>query len=191
MPSRAEDEVDQVIAELAAERGEVDLNGLVAGLYDDLRRLATLYMSRERRDHTLQATALVHEVYLRLSRQREVDWRDRVQFFALASRMIRRILIDHARTKRSTLRGGDRQAVPLSQAEALASLPDVDLLALDEALERLAEINPRHAEVVELRYFGGLSIDEIATVLDMGRRSVDREWSCAKAWLYRELCDEQ
>lgn len=166
-----------------------DVDALMAAIYDDLRRLALGHMRREQRDHTLQPTAVVHEAYLKLIDQRSTDWRDRVHFFAVASRIIRRILVDHARERRALKRGGGVERVALEQVEAQAEQPGFDLVALDEALAELGEIDERQARVVELRFFGGLTLEEIAELLEIGRRTVDRDWKAAKAWLYCRLAD--
>jgi RNA polymerase sigma factor (TIGR02999 family) len=169
----------------AGDRGDVDQ--LLAAMYDDLHALAARSLRGERASHTLQPTALVHEVYLRLIDQREADWRDRSHFYALASEMIRRILVDHARAKRAAKRGGGRAPVSLEHDQPAAAEQELDLAALDEALDELKEASPQQAKIVEMRFFGGLTIEEIAMVLEIGKRSVDREWAHAKAWLYRKL----
>lgn len=174
----------------AASGDRRDVDALMAAIYEDLRRLAVAHMKRERGDHTLQATALVHEAYLKLIDQNSTDWKDRVHFFSVASRIIRRLLVDHAREKQADKRGGGRTRASLDDREIAAAGPTVDLLALDEALNALEGINPRQAEIVELRYFGGLSIEEIAELLGIGKRSVDRDWSIAKAWLFCQLSGE-
>lgn len=164
------------------------LEALMPLVYDELHRLASRYLSRERPDHTLQSTALVHEAYLRLISQRDVHWQNRSHFFGVAAQMIRRILVDHARAHQAAKRGSG--AVKLSLDEALASpenQPDLDLLALDDALNRLAEIDPQQGRIVELRYFAGLSIDETAEVLHISPATVKRDWVMAKAWLFREI----
>jgi RNA polymerase sigma-70 factor (ECF subfamily) len=175
----------------AASGDRSDLDALMAAIYDDLRRLAVSQMRSERDDHTLQPTAVVHEAYLKLIDQRTTDWKDRVHFFAIASRIIRRILVDHARERLAAKRGGDAQRVPLEHAEMISPVEGVDLVALDEALGELGEIDPRQAKIVELKFFGGLTIEEIAELLSIGRRSVDREWQAARAWLYFRLSDGQ
>lgn len=168
----------------AAASGErQNLDALMAAIYDDLRRLAISHMRVERDGHTLQPTALVHEAYLKLIDQRATNWTDRVHFFAVASRIIRRILVDHARERQAAKRGAGRERVALEQADVFAPASDVDLVALDEALTELAAIDERQAKIVEMRFFGGLTLEEIAGDLSIGRRSVDREWSAAKAWL--------
>jgi len=156
-------------------------------VYDELRALADSYLQRERSDHTLQATALVHEVYVRLVRQEDVEWKNRAHFFAVAAQAIRRILVDHARRHHRLKRGGDRQRVRLELDAALTQERDLDLLALDEALDRLAHLSERQARIVELRFFGGIGLKEIAEVLGVSPRTVDGDWSMARAWLRREL----
>ncbi len=156
-------------------------------VYDELRAQAGRFLREERPDHTLQATALVHEAYLRLVGSGSKDWQDRRHFYGVAARAMRRILVDHARRHRSDKRGGRLRAVPLSEAE-LASLDrDVDLVALDEALTRLAAFDERKCRVVELRFFVGLTAEETAKTLGLSTRSIEREWRLARAWLYREL----
>lgn len=157
-----------------------------AALYADLRRLAAAHLRDERANHTLQPTALVHEAYLRLARQ-HVHFSDRPQFIAHASSMMRRILVDHARAKHADKRGGAMTQVTLSEAISGGSDNSVDLLALDAAMQRLFRIEPDQARIVELRFFGGLSVGETAAIMNIGKRSVDREWACARAWLFREL----
>ncbi len=163
------------------------VGSLLEAVYDDLRALSARHMRREPAGHTFQATALVHEAYLRLIDQRSATWRDRAHFFAAASQVMRRILVDHARARRSDKRGGAWTRLTLDEVVAAMSGRDVDLVALDEALERLAAISPEQCRIVEMRFFGGLTVPEVAEALGMAKRSVDREWSGAKAWLYREL----
>jgi RNA polymerase sigma factor (TIGR02999 family) len=160
------------------------LDQMLPVLYAELHRLATHYISQEATGHTLQPTALVHEAYLRLIDQRRVDWRNRAQFVGLAANMMRRILVNHARDRSARKRGGGAQPVSLSLVESPSGRPDVELIALDEALERLAAADPRKARVVELKFFGGLTIEEIAEVLQISGATVEREWSFARAWLY-------
>ncbi len=174
----------------AANGDRRDADALMSAIYEDLRRLAVAQMRGERRDHTLQPTALAHEAYIKLIGQHSVDWKDRSHFFSVASRLIRRILVDHAREKHAQKRGGGFDRATLDDRDIAAPEHDVDLLALDEALTMLAEIHPRQAEIVELRYFGGLTIEEIAELLGVGKRSVDRDWGIAKAWLYCQLSDD-
>lgn len=171
----------------ASQGDDSAVNRLLPLVYDELRALAQTYLQAERRNHTLQATALVHEAYVRLVKQDAVEWHDRAHFFAVASQAIRRILVDHARARATAKRGGDRARVALEDCVDLPAAPDVDLVALDAALARLAELHPRQAQVVELRFFGGLSLPEIADYLGVSSRTADGDWSMARAWLRREL----
>lgn len=166
-----------------------DMDALLTAVYDDLRALAGHHLAGERCDHTLQPTAVVHEAYLRLIDQNNVQLEDRSHFFALASQMIRRILVDHARAHKAQKRGGGGHRVVVSDIDIIAEDNAVDLVALDDALQRLAELSPLQASVVELRFFGGLTIEEIAGVLNKGRRSIDREWQGARAWLFHALSE--
>ena len=163
------------------------LDRLLPEIYAELRKLASSYLRRERSDHTLQATALVNEAFLRLVDQRAVQWENRAHFFGIAAQMMRRILVDHARAHGAAKRG-DGQA-PLALDEALVAAPssNVDVLALDEGLTRLAALDPQPARVVELRFFGGLTMEETAVALRISPATVGREWALAKAWLYAEL----
>ena len=156
-------------------------------VYDELRRLAGHHMALERKDHSLQATALVNEVYLRFVDQRHMRMECRGHFFALASRMIRRILVDYARRGRYAKRGGAARRVSMNEALVLTKEKACDVVALDDALTRLAGIDGRKSQVVEMRYFGGLSMEEIAKVLQVSEVTVRRDWSTAKAWLYRAV----
>ena len=160
-------------------------------VYEELRRLAHRYMSRERQGHTLQTTAVVHEAYLRLIDQKHVQWQNRAHFFAIAARMMRRILITHAQSHAYAKRGGGAIKVSLDEAAILSQERAGELVALDEALNNLAAIDPRRSQVVELRFFGGLSNEEIAEVLKISPNTVTRDWNVAKAWLYREMSKEQ
>jgi RNA polymerase sigma factor (TIGR02999 family) len=176
----------------AASSGErADLDALLSAIYEDLRRLAASHMQGERRDHTLEATALVHEAYVKIIDQRTTDWNDRLHFFAVASRIIRRILIDHARAKQADKRGGDRTRLRIDDHDPAAPSREVDLIALDEALEELATISEQQARIVELRYFAGCTVDETAHLLKTSPRSVDRDWHAAKAWLFLRLQDDE
>lgn len=166
-----------------------DTDALMEAIYDDLHRLAARHLRSERPDHTLQPTALVNEAWLRLVDQHSTTWRDRSHFFAIAARVIRRILVDHARSKRAAKRGFGVDRVPLDEVGSSAVTGQLDLLALDEALAELQELDERQAKIVELRFFAGMSINEIAQVLEIGPRSVDRHWSAAKAWLLFQLSD--
>jgi RNA polymerase sigma-70 factor, ECF subfamily len=159
-------------------------------VYNELRRLARGYMRRERPDHTLQATALVHEAYLKLVKQHSVDWQGRSHFFGIAAQSMRRILIDHARGHLREKRGGAQEVVPLDEALVFSPRQSAELVRLDEALERLAKLDPRQSRIVELRFFGGLSVEETAGFLGISPKTVKRDWSMAKAWLRSELRQE-
>lgn len=165
--------------ETAAER-------LLPLVYSELHRLARSYMRRERRDHTLQPTALINEAYLRLAHD-DIDWQNRQHFIAVAATVMRRFLVDYARGHDAEMRGGDFQRVQLSEVLVMAPERSEEVLAVNEALDALQAINPRQAQVVELRYFAGLSIDEVASTLNISPRSVKRDWMQARRWLYREV----
>jgi RNA polymerase sigma factor (TIGR02999 family) len=160
-------------------------------VYAELRRRAASYLNRERKDHTLQPTALVHEAYLRLIGQQRVVWQNRAHFLAVAAQTMRRILVDHARGHGRERRFGGAIRVPLDERLAAAEPADCDMLLLDQALGELAALDPRQAQIVELRYFGGLTEREIATVLDVSRSTVTREWVIAKGWLFRRISTGQ
>lgn len=164
-------------------------NYFVPIAYDELRRLASSHLEAERVDHTLQPTALVHEVYLKLVGQRTFGWRNREQFFAAAATAMRRILVDHARRKKAGKRGGGTRLTALDETIGVFERRDVDLVAMDEALDRLGAFDLRKSQVVELRTFAGLTVEETASVLGIGVRTVKREWSLAKAWLRAELAE--
>jgi RNA polymerase sigma factor (TIGR02999 family) len=163
------------------------LDHLMPLVYDDLKRQALRYMQRESPGHALQPTALVHEAYLRLIDQRHVRWRNRAHFFGVAAGMMRRILVDQARLRRAEKRGGEWERVTLVGDEPAGAATDVDVLALHESLERLASFDPRQEQIVELRYFGGLTIPEVAEVVGISEATVVREWTVAKAWLRADL----
>ena len=167
------------------------LDQMLPVLYGELHRLAVLYLSREEVGHTLQPTALVHEAYLRLIDQRRADWQNRAQFLGLAAGMMRRILVNHARDRVARKRGGGAAPVSLSMVESPSGQPDVELIALEEALERLAALDARKSRVVELKFFGGLTTVEIAEVLKVSGATVEREWSFARAWLYSVIQGEE
>jgi RNA polymerase sigma factor (TIGR02999 family) len=156
-------------------------------VYEELHRLARRYMSRERKGHTLQTTALINEAYVRLVDQKNVHWANRSHFFAISAQIMRRILIDHARRHAYAKRGGGAQQVSLDEALAVTNGIGSELLRLDEALKILAEMDPRRSQVVELRYFGGLNNEEIAGVLHISENTVTRDWNMARAWLYQQL----
>lgn len=159
-------------------------------VYGELRRIAESHFRKERPGHTLQATALVHEAWLRLSKEPGVHWKSRVQFFGLVAHLIRRILVDHARKHNRQKRGGGIRSVGLEEAAEVAAGRPPELIALDDALERLAAVDPRKAKVVELRFFAGLSVEETAEVLGVSVETVGREWRRARAWLYDDLAPE-
>jgi RNA polymerase sigma factor (TIGR02999 family) len=156
-------------------------------IYGELRRLAAHYLRRERPDHTLQPTALVHEAYLRLVDQTRAQWQNRAHFFGAAAQMMRRILVDHARQHKAAKRGGSGQRVTLDEKVAFAPEREMDLLALEDALIKLEQVDPQKSRLVELRFFGGLSTEEAAEVLGVSPATVTRQWRAAKAWLLREL----
>lgn len=156
-------------------------------VYDELHRLAVTYLRRERREHTLQPTALVNELFLKISEQHSMSWRNRAQFFGVAAQFMRRILVDHARAHSASKRGGDRYCVSLRNIAAFGAQPDVDLLALHEILNELEKIDPDQSRIVELRFFGGLTIKKTAEVMGISHATVEREWALAKAYLKREL----
>ena len=172
---------------------EKALDKLMPLVYSELRRLASNYLRRERQNHTLQPTALVNEAYLKLIDQKSARWQNRAQFYGVAAQLMRRILVDHARQHQAAKRGGsDQQRLSITSAgqigaKQLASEPVIDLLALHEALEELAVIDPQQGRIVELKFFGGLSIEETAEVLGIGHATVERDWKMARAWLRRKL----
>ncbi len=163
------------------------LEQLAPLVYDELRRLAGRYLRRERVNHTLQSTALVHEAYLRLIDQNRVQWQNRAHFFGVAAQMIRRILVDHARSHQAAKRGSGVARLSLDEALDASAPRDLDLVALDDALETLTRMDPQQSRIIELRYFAGLSIEETAEVLGVSPATVKREWASARAWLFREL----
>ena len=158
-------------------------------VYEELRRRASRYLKNEREGHTLQTTALVNEVYVKLLDKDEIEWTDRNHFFAVASQAMRRILVDYARTRKRKKRGGEKENLPLDEARqvSLNNNDSVDLVALDEALNRLAKFDERQAKIVELKYFGGMTLDETAEVLNVSRETVKRDWSMSKTWLRHQL----
>jgi RNA polymerase sigma factor (TIGR02999 family) len=177
---------------LAWSRGEAGaFDRLVPLVHGELRQLARRYMRRERADHTLQTTALVNEAYLRMIGAGQVDWQGRAHFFAIAARVMRRILVDAARRRRAPQRGGAVSHMPLDEALIPATARQPDLVALDDALQKLESTYPRKSRVVELRYFGGMKLEEAAVVLGVSRDTVKRDWRFAKMWLLRELDDER
>jgi RNA polymerase sigma factor (TIGR02999 family) len=180
----------QEVTRLLAARGDGDkqeLAALMPMVYDELRRLAHHHLGRERAGHTLQTTALVHEAYLRLVGQKEARWQNRAQFIAVASQMMRRVLVDYARARGFAKRGGGERRVSLDEAMVVSDERAADVVALDEALNALAQFDERKSRMVELRFFGGLSIEETAEVLGVSPGTVMRDWTLAKAWLQREI----
>lgn len=163
------------------------LDELTPLVYQELRRLAESYFRRERPDHTLQPTALVHEAWLRLVDQGQPEWNSRSHFYSFAAHLMRQILVDHARSARAQKRGGGEQSVPVSEIDVGSPAPDINLLALDEALTRLAQIDERKVRVIELRFFSGMTTEEIAEALDTSTRTVERELQLARAWLWQAL----
>ena len=167
------------------------VNNLLPLIYDELRSLAGNYLRRERVSHTLQPTALVHEAYIKLIDQKQVKWQNRAHFFGIAANIMRRILVDYARQHKAEKRGGAAEKMPLEEEILIVSEgKSAELLALDEALENLAKIDPQKSKIVELRYFGGLSVEETAEVLGVSEITVKRHWRMAKAWLYGQLSSE-
>jgi RNA polymerase sigma factor (TIGR02999 family) len=162
------------------------LDELIPLVYDELRRLAGRYMRRESQGHTLQTSALVNEAYLRLIDQKSVQWQNRAHFFGVAAQLMRRILVDHARSRSRAKRGGGAQMVSLAE-QAVVSNEVEEVIALDDALKSLAEMDPRKSQIVEMKFFGGLTTEEVAEVLKITSRTVEREWRTAKAWLNRAL----
>jgi RNA polymerase sigma factor (TIGR02999 family) len=164
---------------------------LIPLVYDELRRLARRYLRRERRDHTLQSAALVNEAYLRLIRQEHPQWQNRAHFFGVAAQLMRHILVDHARNRAAAKRGAGAPRLTLDPDVALPQERDVDLIALDDALNQLAALDPQQSRLVELRFFGGLSIEEASVVLGVSPATVKREWATARAWLQREMRNKE
>lgn len=160
---------------------------LVPLVYDELRRLARYYLASQRSDHTLQSTAIVHEAYLRLAGRDNVHWENRSHFFAVAAQLMRRILVDHARKRNAAKRGGAQLTLLVDEAVEPSSKRELDLVALDDALKALAELDERQSRIVELRFFGGLSIEDTSRLLEISPATVKREWSTARAWLYEEI----
>ena len=186
--SPARHQITELLAEWR-EGNQSALDELYPLVYDELHRLARRYMSRERKGHTLQTTALINEAYVRMVDQKNVNWANRSHFFAISAQIMRRILIDHARRHAYAKRGGGAQQVSLEEVAALVPEQGRELMRLDEALKSLAERDPRRSQVVELRYFGGLNNEEIAGVLHVSENTVTRDWNLARAWLYQQLTE--
>ena len=178
------------VTELLARWNEGEVaarDALIPLVYDELRRLAKRHLAGQRGSHTLQATALVHEAYLRLVSRKRGQWQDRAHFFALAAQMMRQILVDHARARNAAKRGGGAVTVVLDQEPGMQPAMNLDIIALDSAMKRLAELDPRQSQIVELRFFGGLSIEETARVVDISPATAKREWATARVWLHHAL----
>lgn len=184
--AEAREDVTEILAQLR-DGDQRAADKLLPMVYDEFRALARHYLAQERMNHTLQPTALVHEAYMKLVDQTRVDWQGKSHFFAVAAQAMRRILVDHARSRQRDKRGGGRARVVLDEAVALSPQKDEDVLALDEALEKLAQVDARQAKVVELRFFGGMNVDEVAQALGVSKRTVEGDWTFARAWLSREL----
>jgi RNA polymerase sigma factor (TIGR02999 family) len=179
-------DVTQLLQRVSAGTGDA-LNDLLEVVHGELRRQAARYLRRERHNHTLQPTALVNEAFMKLVDQRNVQWQNRAHFFGVAAQAMRRIVIDHARARQRIKRGGVQHAVTLDEAMIAEESRSIDVLALDEALNRLARLDERQARIVELRYFAGLSVEETAEVTALSPATVKREWAMARAWLHAEL----
>ena len=179
------------ITQLLIDWGKGDqaaLERLMPLVYSELRRLASNYLRRERAEHTLQPTALVNEAYLKLVDQRNAKWQNRAHFFGISAQLMRRILVDHARQRQVAKRGGsEQQRLSITSVEAIIKQPEIDLLALNEALDELARMDPQQSRIVELKFFGGLSIEETAEVIGVSHATVERDWKMARAWLRRQL----
>jgi RNA polymerase sigma-70 factor (ECF subfamily) len=185
-PGGSENSITGLLAQLSARNREVEAR-LITQVYGELRRLVAYYLRSERDNHTLQPTALVNEAYARLVRQLRAPWRRRVHFFATASRLMRHILVDHARARQAGKRGGVQRQVTFDEAILPSQNRTIDVLILHQALERLADFEPRQAQIVELHFFGELTFAEIALVLKVAERTVKRDWSMARAWLKGEF----
>ena len=190
IPSLPPQEVTQLLVDWG-NGNQAALDRLMPVVYTGLRQLAHQYMRRERPGHTMQTTALIHEAYLRLVDQNQVRWQHQAHFFGIAARLMRQILIEHARSRTRAKRGGGVGTISLDEAAIVSQARATELLALDDALERLATIDPRKSRVVELRFFGGLSVEEAAIVLNVAPNTVLRDWRLAKAWLHREISHER
>jgi RNA polymerase sigma-70 factor, ECF subfamily len=185
---RREDVTLLLTAASAGDREAMD--ELLSVVYDELRRRAASLMLRERGDHTLQPTALVHEAFLHLVQIDRIDWKGRAHFFAVASQIMRRVLVDHARAHLADKRGHGATRVAIDQALGLSVERSADVMAIDEALKQLAQLNPRHAEIVSMRFFGGLSVEEVSAILGTPKRTLEAEWSLIKAWLRKTFSED-
>lgn len=183
-------DITQMLISYGAGKRDV-LDDLLPLVYDQLRRIAANYLEYERRDHTLQPTALVHEAYLRLVNQHNVDWRNRAQFYGIAANMMRRILVNHVKAKNAEKRGGAAEKVPIDDVTIFFDEQNLDLLALDEALKQLAEFDEEKTRLVEMKFFGGMTTVEIAEVTGKSTATIEREWAFARGWLFKTLTDEK
>lgn len=183
-------DITQMLISYGAGKRDV-LDELLPLVYDELRRIAANYLERERRDHTLQPTALVHEAYLRLVNQHNVDWRNRAQFYGIAAQMMRRILVNHAENKHAEKRGGAAEKVSIDDVTIFFDEQNLDLLALDEALKQLTEFDEEKTRLVEMKFFGGMTTAEIAEVTGKSTATIEREWAFARGWLFKTMTDEK
>ena len=187
MSEQAPNEITRMLIELTDGNRDV-VDQILPHIYDELKRLASSYLRRERSDHTLQPTALVHEAYMKLIDQKRVHWQNRAHFFGIAAQVMRRILLDHARKHQAGKRGGEVEKLPIEEEILVVSHDkSAELIALDDALQELAKLDEQKAKVVELRYFGGLSIEETAEVMGVSVPTINRQWRMAKAWLYSQI----
>jgi len=189
MPTTPSEQATQCVNALAAGDRQA-AERLMPLVYDEFRQLAGEYLRHETRAHTLQPTALVHEAYLKLIDQTRVNWQGRTHFFAVGAQAMRRILVDHARSRQRDKRGGDWHRITLDEQLMVSPHRDADLLAVDEAIEKLAKIDTRQAQIVELRFFGGLTVEEVAEALGLSKRTVENEWKIIRAWLRHELAGD-
>jgi RNA polymerase sigma factor (TIGR02999 family) len=183
----------QPVTELLARWSKGDASArdaLVPLVYDELRKIARRCLAGQRSSHTLQPTALVHEAYLRLAGRDSVEWQDRMHFFAMAAQMMRHILVDHARKRAAAKRGGNAVTIVVDEMSAVSRQPSLDVLALDDALTRLASLDPRQSQIVELRFFGGLSIEKAAEVVKISPATAKREWTTARLWLHKAMSED-
>ena len=185
-PVNSANEVTQLLVSWG-KGDQQSLESLIPLVYDELRRQARRYLRRERPDHTLQSSALVHEVYVRLIDQRQANWHNRSQFFGVAAQLMRRILVDHARSRGAVKRGAGVTKLAIAEEVAAIEMQNVDLIALDTSLTKLEQIDPQQCRIVELRFFSGFSIEDTADALSISPATVKRDWAMAKAWLYREI----
>ena len=191
MAESGKQDVTRLVADLRGEQREKAVAQLMPLVYDELRGLAHEYFRHERPDHTLQPTALVHEAYLRLVDQTGVDWQDRTRFFAVCAKVMRHVLLDYARRRQRVRRGGGQRKLNLDTDLVPAELDEFEVLALHEAIEKLAQLDPRQAHIVELRFFGGLTMEEVAHVIGVSKRTAEDEWTHAKAWLRTQLAEQE